>query len=67
MLDIIDCAWAARRLKHPEGSVQELRRDWFANPSQSIARLPWGEAAKPFVRHRFRIPLNWIGCCSAMI
>ena len=41
MLDVLDCAWAARIKRYPILSITELRKGFFAAPSQSVARKPW--------------------------
>ena len=41
MLDVLDCAWAARIKGNPGLSTTELRKGFFAAPSQSVARKPW--------------------------
>lgn len=44
--DILDCAWAVRQRGNPTLSLHELRKNWFANPSQAVNRSPWGEGSK---------------------
>ena len=49
MLDVLDCAWAARIKAHPHRSISELRKDFFAAPSQSVARRPWSTGISTLV------------------
>jgi hypothetical protein len=54
MFDILNCAWAARlKSLGPGCGTDEARRNFFANPSQSVNRTPWSEGAKTLCSSSF--------------
>lgn len=44
--DVIDCAWAWCVREMGNVSMDERRRNFYANPSQSVSRMPWSTKMK---------------------
>lgn len=40
--DLLDVAWAHRRLENQHASVEELKKGFWCNPTQGVQRRPWG-------------------------
>ena len=41
--DVLDVAFLIARARNPQATTKELVRSLWANPSQCVARTPWGQ------------------------